>query len=146
MYLTKLIKIGQKLYSPAVGEVECKNIIGNWVTSEYITHIECVDEDGCSWFFDEEGKLSGFGEVMLFPSASKRYWGDQHEPASNTNNIPVAEVKHYVFPVIAQNHKNNVIELDGCGVFDNEVDAYKFALEKANDWGWNMIVDKTELK
>ena len=83
---------------------------------------------------------------MLFPSASKRYWGDQQETTNDTNNIPVAEVKHYVFAVIAQNHKNNVIELEGCGVFDNEVDAYKFALEKANDFGWNMMVDKTELK
>lgn len=63
------VKIGTKLYSPALGVVILDNVSFD---KEY--PIGVLDADNDPWELDQYGRISEYGECMLFPSKNMRDW------------------------------------------------------------------------
>lgn len=72
----------RELYSPAYGLMTFK-----FVDDDEYHSIVCYDVAGCTQKFFGDGSISNYGECVLFPNASKRYWEDWQRTLFKTNDI-----------------------------------------------------------
>lgn len=73
--LIKILKIGDKVYSPIIGECIVRSLGEN--TSGYTVYVENPDNNQ-STTFNSEGKYFDFSpETTLFPSRDHRVWDDE---------------------------------------------------------------------